>query len=110
MLNSRRQFVGSALGASALAMTAASPPTTALAQAASSNTQAAPPSSSTYVAGSGERKLDIINLYDLEAEAKKVIPEGPFGYISSGSGDEWTLRENTRSFRCADPAPVPGRL
>lgn len=110
MLNSRRQFVGSALGASALAMTAASLPTTALAQAASSNTQAAPPSSSTYVAGSGERKLDIINLYDLEAEAKKVIPEGPFGYISSGSGDEWTLRENTRSFRCADPAPVPGRL
>ena len=98
MLNSRRQFVGSALGASALAMTAASLPTTALAQAASSNTQAAPPSSSTYVAGSGERKLDIINLYDLEAEAKKVIPEGPFGYISSGSGDEWTLRENTRSF------------
>ena len=98
MLNSRRQFVGSALGASALAMTAASLSTTALAQAVTSGPQAAPPAPKPYVAGSGERKLDIINLYDLEAEAKKVIPEGPFGYISSGSGDEWTLRENTRSF------------
>ena len=98
MLSSRRQFVGSALGASALAMTAGSLSTTALAQADNSNRQTAPPASGMYVAGSGERKLDIINLYDLEAEAKKVIPEGPFGYISSGSDDEWTLRENTRSF------------
>ena len=98
MIKSRRQFVGSALGAGAVAMTL---PTRAFAQAATNDPQAALSRASQakpYVAGSGERKLDIINLYDLEAEAKKVIPEGPFGYIASGAGDEWTLRENTRSF------------
>jgi lactate oxidase len=49
-----------------------------------------------FVAHSAERSLDIINLYDLEAE--KVISKGPFGYISGGSGDEWTLEENVRAF------------
>lgn len=53
---------------------------------------------SDYVAGTTERGLDIINLYELESEAKKIIPERPFGYIAGGSGDEWTLKENTRSF------------
>ncbi|MGD9614383.1 MAG: alpha-hydroxy-acid oxidizing protein [Alphaproteobacteria bacterium] len=51
-----------------------------------------------YVAGTAERPLDIINLYDLEAEAENVMPKAPFGYIRSGSGDEWTLRENIRAF------------
>lgn len=45
------------------------------------------------------QKLAIINLNDLEAEAKHVIPAGGFGYISSGSGDEWTLRENLAAFQ-----------
>lgn len=49
-------------------------------------------------AGIAERPLDLINLYDLEAEAEKLIPRAQFGYIASGSGDEWTLRENTRAF------------
>lgn len=51
-----------------------------------------------YRAGTAERSLDIINLYDLEAEARKLIPVPQFGYISSGSGDEWTLKENIRAF------------
>lgn len=51
-----------------------------------------------YQAGSGQKKLDIINIYDLEEEARKLIPKPQFGYISSGSGDEWTLRENVRAF------------
>jgi lactate oxidase len=51
-----------------------------------------------FVASSAERSLNIVNLYDLEAEAKKLISKGPFGYISSGSGDEWTLKENIRAF------------
>lgn len=50
------------------------------------------------MAGTAERPLDIINLYNLEAEAEKLIPRAPFGYISSGSGDEWALKENTRAF------------
>ncbi|WP_445373837.1 lactate oxidase [Photorhabdus tasmaniensis] len=51
-----------------------------------------------YKTGSVEKTLDIISLYDLEDEARKLIPAPQFGYISSGSGDEWTLRENTRAF------------
>ncbi|WP_323836020.1 lactate oxidase [Photorhabdus africana] len=51
-----------------------------------------------YKTNSAEKSLDIINLYDLEEEARKLIPAPQFGYISGGSGDEWTLRENTRAF------------
>jgi lactate oxidase len=50
------------------------------------------------VAGTAERSLDLVNLYDLEVEAEEIIPKAPFGYIRSGSGDEWTLRENVRAF------------
>jgi lactate oxidase len=48
--------------------------------------------------GTAVRPLDIINLHELEAEAEKIIPKGPFGYIAGGSGDEWTLKENVRAF------------
>jgi len=51
-----------------------------------------------YTAGTSERELDIVNLYELEAGAGKIIPVGPFEYIAGGAGDEWTLRENTRAF------------
>ena len=30
--------------------------------------------------------------------ARKLVPTPQFGYIRSGSGDEWTLRENVRAF------------
>lgn len=53
---------------------------------------------SAYRAGTDERELDIINLHDLEDLAREVIPGPQFGYIRSGSGDEWTLRENVRAF------------
>jgi lactate oxidase len=52
-----------------------------------------------YRGGTAVQKLSIINLADLEAEAKKIIPPGGFGYISSGSGDEWTMRENLAAFQ-----------
>jgi lactate oxidase len=61
---------------------------------APANDQSAPP----YQGGTAVQKLAIINLHELEAEAKKIIPPGGFGYISSGSGDEWTLRENLAAF------------
>jgi lactate oxidase len=51
-----------------------------------------------YTAGTTERKLDIVNLYDLATRAGKIIPSGPFEYIAGGAGDEWTLRENSRAF------------
>lgn len=51
-----------------------------------------------YRAGTAEQSLDIVNLHDLEEQARKLIPAPQFGYIRSGSGDEWTLRENVRAF------------
>ncbi|MQS51545.1 lactate oxidase [Companilactobacillus mishanensis] len=51
-----------------------------------------------YTQSDNEKKLDILNLPSLEKEAKKIIPTGGFGYISGGSEDEWTLRENTKAF------------
>jgi L-lactate oxidase len=44
------------------------------------------------------RKLEIVNLLDLEPEAQKILPTGGFGYISGGSGNNWTRRENTEAF------------
>ena len=44
------------------------------------------------------RKLEIVNLLDLETEAQKILPTGGFGYISGGSGANWTRRENTEAF------------
>lgn len=41
---------------------------------------------------------NFVNTYDLEPRAEKVIPKGAFGYIASGAGDEFTLRENDRAF------------
>ncbi|MFT9269977.1 MAG: alpha-hydroxy-acid oxidizing protein, partial [Liquorilactobacillus nagelii] len=51
-----------------------------------------------YEQSDREEKLAILNLPSLEAEAKKIIPKGGFGYISGGSEDEWTLHENTTAF------------
>ncbi|WP_248720237.1 alpha-hydroxy-acid oxidizing protein [Convivina intestini] len=41
---------------------------------------------------------NFVNTYELEERAQKVIPADAFGYIASGAGDEFTLRENDRSF------------
>jgi L-lactate oxidase len=45
-----------------------------------------------------ERKLDIVTLRDLEAEAQKVMAPFGFAYVSGGAGDEWTMRENLAAF------------
>jgi isopentenyl diphosphate isomerase/L-lactate dehydrogenase-like FMN-dependent dehydrogenase len=42
--------------------------------------------------------LKISSLVDLESQAAKVLGEGAYAYISSGSGAEWTIRENRRAF------------
>lgn len=51
-----------------------------------------------YQAPDAEGKVNFVNLYDLEDMAKKVIPEGGYGYISSGAGDLWTIEQNIKSF------------
>jgi len=45
-----------------------------------------------------ERKLNIVTLRDLEAEAQKVMAPYGFAYVSGGAGDEWTMRENLAAF------------
>ena len=52
------------------------------------------------------RKLQIVNLLDLEAEAQKILPSGGFGYISGGSGANWTRRENTEAFSRVQIEPM----
>jgi lactate oxidase len=65
---------------------------------------AAPPqdaktaSPSGYNAPSQVRKIDIVNLREIEKEAAKVIPAGAFASIAGGAGDEWTMRENQEAF------------
>jgi L-lactate oxidase len=53
---------------------------------------------SAYGALTNEGNIRVVNLRDLEAEAKKILPEYSFAYISGGSGDEWTMRENEAAF------------
>ncbi len=51
-----------------------------------------------YEASRAEQPLSFLNAYDLEEEAKKVIPKGGYDYIASGAGDLWTLEENIKAF------------
>lgn len=45
-----------------------------------------------------DETLKMINLDELEERAKKVMPEGAYYYIASGSENEWTWRNNTTAF------------
>lgn len=58
-----------------------------------------------YQASSEEKKLDIVNVFDLEKEAENYIPKGGYDYIRHGAGDEWTLRQNTVAFNHKGLAP-----
>lgn len=51
-----------------------------------------------YNAPRTEGGVNFVNLFDLEEQAKAVIPTGGYGYISSGAGDLWTLEHNIKSF------------
>jgi isopentenyl diphosphate isomerase/L-lactate dehydrogenase-like FMN-dependent dehydrogenase len=95
----RRDFMASgsvALAALAAAGSAASAPL--LAQTERSAAQDAPPSNQPYRAGTGNRRVDIVTLRDLEQMAEHVIPRGGFDFICGGAGDEWTMRENLAAF------------
>jgi lactate oxidase len=51
-----------------------------------------------YKAPSEVKQLNIVSTYELEKLAKEVIPKAGYDYISGGSGDEYTLRQNVESF------------
>ena len=53
---------------------------------------------SAYQALTNEKRINVINLRDIEFEAKKILPPYSYAYISGGSGDEWTMRENEAAF------------
>jgi len=56
------------------------------------------PDTAAYQALTNEKRINVVNLRDLEAEAKKILPPYSYAYISGGSGDEWTMRENEAAF------------
>jgi L-lactate oxidase len=50
-----------------------------------------------YTGGTEVKKIKVVNTFDLETEAEKILPKGGYGYIFGGSGAEWTKRENLRA-------------
>jgi lactate oxidase len=105
----RRDFLLSGTIAAA-AMSGASP---ALAQnnvPADAGMQQPAPSTAPYEGSKANQRIKIINLIELEPEAQKILPVGGFGYISSGSGSNWTRRENMAAFERIhiDPQPLNG--
>ncbi len=92
----RRDFLLSSTLAAATAATITSG-NQVLAQTAEPGVDAARPNVP-YEGSKLNRKLQIVNLLDLEPEAQKILPAGGFGYISGGSGNNWTRRENTEAF------------
>lgn len=45
-----------------------------------------------------EEKLHMVNLDELEHEAKYVMPEAAYYYVASGAENEWTWRNKTQAF------------
>lgn len=51
-----------------------------------------------YNAPTEVKELNVVNTIELEDFAKEVMPDGGWGYLAGGSGDEFTLRRNVASF------------
>ena len=51
-----------------------------------------------YEGSKARQKLKIVNLFELDPEAKKILPTGGYDYIAGGSGSNWTREENMRAF------------
>jgi lactate oxidase len=103
----RRDFLlSSTLAAAAAATSTSSGP--AVAQTAIATEPGVTPERPNvpYEGSKLNRKLRIVNLLDLEPQAQKVIPPGGFGYISGGSGANWTRRENTEAFSRVQIEPL----
>lgn len=44
------------------------------------------------------QNIDFVSVEILRKRARKIIPKGGYDYIVSGSGNEWTLRQNVSAF------------
>jgi isopentenyl diphosphate isomerase/L-lactate dehydrogenase-like FMN-dependent dehydrogenase len=100
----RRDLLLSSAGVAAALAAAAPSPAPTKAPSAQRNLEDAPQPGtgssdiSAYAALTNEKPINVVNLRDLEIEAKKILPAYSFAYISGGSGDEWTMRENEAAF------------
>ncbi|HML13476.1 MAG TPA: alpha-hydroxy acid oxidase [Xanthobacteraceae bacterium] len=84
-----------------LSATAAVATLTAAGAAFAQNAPAAPPGRANPPPSNlpdNEKKINIVTLRDLEAQAEKVMAPFGFAYVSGGAGDEWTMRENLAAF------------
>jgi lactate oxidase len=98
----RRDFLLSGTLAAAMA------PGTILAQGTPPRPPAQQPNSS-YPPRT-EKTIQIVNLYDLEDDAKKVLPAAAFDYIAAGAGSNLTRYENVVAFDRfhIEPQPLSG--
>src|SRR5215510_8011425 len=103
MILMRRDFLLSSTFAAAA--TAAGPVLAQGTVAADAGSQQPPPSTAPYEGSKANQRLKVVNLFDLEPEAQKILPGGGFGYISGGSGANWTRRENTEAFSRVNIVP-----
>ena len=98
----RRDFLTATAAAATLGAAApllGQPAPAAAAEAAAAQMPSPTVSVAGYDAPTEIKKIDIINLRELEGLAQKIIPTGGFGYISSAAGDEWTRRENEAAYK-----------
>lgn len=51
-----------------------------------------------YKAPSKVREIEVVNTYDLEKQAREILPKSGFDYIAGGAGDEYTLLQNIEAF------------
>lgn len=100
MEQSRRELLvtGTMVAAAAAAAAAGPSPAQAQVESVENGDNRPPPTTEEYQGGTAERPLKIVNTLELEDEAKQILPAGGFGYIRSGAGGEWTLRENRLAY------------
>jgi L-lactate oxidase len=95
----RREFLS--VTAAAATLSATGPILAQSPAAAADGAYTAAPSAAfaNYAAPTEIKKIEIVNLRELEAAAQQVIPKGGFGYIASAAGDEWTKHENEAAYK-----------
>ena len=97
-------LTGTVVAAAAAAATPALAQAAAPASNARSNIQAGD-ELIPYEGSKEVKRLRIINTAELELEAEKILPRGGFDYIQSGSGAEYTKRENIRALEATPIEP-----
>ena len=108
-MNASRRHLIQSLAAGGAAFAATQVPRTALADSTVAQAPAAPspPPVDLGEACSQERELKIVNVEELEDDARKILSPGRFA-VMGYSGDGWTYRENRRAFN--DFPIMPRRL